>query len=220
MIGRRALVAAGFSLGAAVSLNACSRTPTEPTMTSSAPGADPTPGAGGRVVLAYFSRAGENYFNGGRINLEVGNTEVVANLIAAAADVDVYRIEAADPYPASYDRTVARNVQEEQANARPAIANPLPDLSAYTTLVLGCPVWNVQTPMIMRTFVEGVDLAGKTVHPFVTYAVSGMGQVRSNYTSLLPNTTVTEGLAVRGEEAKDSGPDVRAWLRQLGLAGS
>jgi hypothetical protein len=32
--------------------------------------------AGNTVLLAYFSRAGENYYNGDRIDLEVGNTEV------------------------------------------------------------------------------------------------------------------------------------------------
>jgi hypothetical protein len=40
----------------------------------------PTP-AGSRVLLAYFSRAGENYHYGGRKNLTIGNTEVLAGLI-------------------------------------------------------------------------------------------------------------------------------------------
>jgi hypothetical protein len=31
-----------------------------------------------RILLAYFSRPGENYYYGGRRNLEVGNTEVLA----------------------------------------------------------------------------------------------------------------------------------------------
>ena len=31
-----------------------------------------------RILLAYFSRAGENYYYGGRRDLEVGNTEVLA----------------------------------------------------------------------------------------------------------------------------------------------
>ena len=38
--------------------------------------------------------------------------------------------------------------------------------------------------MIMNTFVEGVDLRGKTVLPFVTYAVSGMGSTIGDYTRL------------------------------------
>jgi len=169
------------------------------------------------LLLAYFSRTGENYSYGGRIDLEVGNTQVVAEMIAAAISVDAYRIEAADPYPDDYERTVERNVREEIEDARPEIANPLPHLSDYDIILLGSPVWNVQTPMIMRTFVENVELAGKTVHPLVTFAMSGMGRVRGDYTALLPHTTVTEGLAVQGEEAAHGGGDVEAWLRQLGL---
>lgn len=32
--------------------------------------------AGGSVLLAYFSRPGENYYHGDRIDLAVGNTQV------------------------------------------------------------------------------------------------------------------------------------------------
>jgi flavodoxin len=217
---RRGFLRTGLLLTAtAVSLAACAPTRTEETMPTPTPTPQGTtpPASGGRVLLAYFSRAGENYYYGDRIDLEVGNTQVVAEMIAAAISVDVYRIEPADPYPDDYERTVERNVQEERDDARPAIANPLPDLSDYDILLLGSPVWNVQTPMIMRTFVENVELAGKTVHPFVTFAVSGMGRVRSDYTELLPDTTVTEGLAVQGEESAQAGAEVDAWLRQLGL---
>jgi hypothetical protein len=35
--------------------------------------------------------------------------------------------------------------------------------------------------MIMRTFVEALDFTGKTVLPFVTHAVSGMGRVADEY---------------------------------------
>ena len=76
------------------------------------------------MLLAYFSRAGENYHYGGRRDLKVGNTEVLARMIAGLTTVDVYRIGAADPYPDSYDATVARNVAEQDDNARPAIADP------------------------------------------------------------------------------------------------
>jgi hypothetical protein len=59
-----------------------------------------------RILLAYFSRPGENYWNGGRRNLKIGNTEVLARAIGARLDCDVHRIEAVDPYPAGYDETV------------------------------------------------------------------------------------------------------------------
>jgi hypothetical protein len=71
--------------------------------------------------------------------------------------------------------------------------------------------------MIMCTFVEGVDLSGKTIFPFVTYAVSGLGRTVDDYTRLCPRSTIGEGLAVRGEEATDARADVEAWLRKIGL---
>jgi flavodoxin len=222
-MNRRDFLRTGLLLTAtAVSLTACTPTPTEETMESTTPTPDATltPTTGNRVLLAYFSRPGENYYYGDRIDLEVGNTQVVAEMIAAAITVDTFRIEPADPYPDDYEQTVQRNVQEENDNARPEIANPLPDLSRYSTVLLGCPVWNSQTPMIMRTFVESVDLAGKTLHPFVTFAVSGMGRVRRDYSDLLPDTAITDGLAVQGEEARQARGDVDTWLRGLGLASS
>lgn len=82
--------------------------------------------SGKRVLLAYFSRAGENYYNGGRTDLKTGNTEVLARMISEHIECDVHRIEAADAYSDDYDATVARNVREQDADARPAIANPCP----------------------------------------------------------------------------------------------
>jgi hypothetical protein len=81
-------------------------------------------GGGGRVLVAYFSRPGENWWIGGRRDLEVGNTEVLVRAIRARLDCDVHRIRAADPYPDDYDATVRRNVREQDADARPPIANP------------------------------------------------------------------------------------------------
>jgi flavodoxin len=170
-----------------------------------------------RALLVYFSRPGENYSYGDRVNLEVGNTKVAAGMIRDLVDVDEYEIIAIDPYPEGYEATVQRNVQEENEDERPAIAGPLPDLAAYDTILLGSPVWNVQAPMIMRTFIESVDLTGKTIHPFVTYAVSRMGRVRDDYAEKLPDTTVTEGLAIQGETVRDARPDIQQWLQSIGL---
>lgn len=167
--------------------------------------------------MAYFSRAGQNYWNGGRRVLQVGNTAVIAGMISDLADVDVYRIEAADPYPFGYEPTVQRNWREVQADARPVIARPLPSLRDYGTILLGSPVWAGQEPMIMRTFIDGTDLAGKVIHPFVSYAVSQMGSVSSDYTRLCPGAAISNGLAIRGEETRQGQPDVRAWLSRIGL---
>jgi flavodoxin len=170
-----------------------------------------------RVLLAYFSRAGENYWYGGRRTLEVGNTQVVAEMIASSVRVDDYRIEAADPYPDNYDATVERNVAEQRGDARPAVAGTLPDTAGYDVVLLGSGIWNVRPPMIMSTFAEQADLAGTTIYPFVTYAVSGLGSTIEEYRRLRPDATIGTGLAVRGEEVADTRPQVETWLRQIGL---
>ncbi len=189
------------------------------------PAAQPTPTAigrssgsnGSKVLLVYFSRAGENYYYGGRTRLAVGNTEVLAGMIRRLINCDVYRIEAREPYSDDYEETVARNVREQQADTRPAIANPLASIQPYDIVLLGSPIWNVRAPMIMTTFVEGFDFTGKTVFPFTTYAMSGLGTTIRDYTASCPGATLGAGLAVRGEEVRDAGAAVESWLRRIGL---
>jgi len=161
--------------------------------------------------------AGENYYYGGRKDLQVGNTEVFARMISELIDCDEYRIEAADPYPASYDATVRRNVDEQDADARPAIANRLASIEQYDVVLLGSPIWNVRAPMIMSTFTDSYEFTGKTVHPFVTYAVSGLGSTVRDYATSCPGARIGEGLPVRGEEVPQHRAGAESWLRAAGL---
>lgn len=170
-----------------------------------------------RVLLAYFSRAGENYYYGERTYLDVGNTEVLAGMIGQLIGCDVHRIEPADPYSENYLETVDRNVREQEANARPAILNALTSINSYDIVLLGSPIWNVRAPMIMTTFVEGFDFTGKTIFPFTTHAGSGLGTTVRDYTASCPGAIIGAGLAVRGEEVRDAGADVEAWLRSIDL---
>jgi len=216
---RRTVLTGSLTLGAGALIAGCSSSPPAGVPATQPRDRPPpsTPAAASRVALVYFSRAGENYYYGDRINLKVGNTEVVSDIISAALSADVYRIEAADPYPADYDATVERNKREQDQDARPVIAGALPTLAGHDTVLLGSPIWNVRPPMIMRSFIEAVDLRGKTILPFVTYAVSGMGSTVSDYTRLCPDSTIGEGLAIRGEEAHDARSSVADWLRRTRL---
>jgi flavodoxin len=171
----------------------------------------------GRVLLAYFSRAGENYYYGGRTDRTVGNTEVLAGMIKDRFNCEVHRIEAADPYPDSYDATVARNVREQNGSARPAIANPLPAIDQYDTVLLASGIWNVRAPMIMTTFAESYDFTGKTIHRIATHAMSGLGNTESDYAKSCSGGVIGQGLAVKGEEVRDAGPDIDSWLQRIGL---
>jgi flavodoxin len=170
-----------------------------------------------KVLIAYFSRAGENYYYGGTRDIEIGNTEVLATMIANHVVADVYRIRAASPYPHSYEATVRRNVREQNADARPRIANPLKSIDDYDVILLGSPIWNVRPPMIMSTFAESFDFSGKTIHPFVTYAISELGTTMETYGALSTGASISAGLAVRGETVRQADSQVRAWLRRIDL---
>ena len=58
------------------------------------------PPTGTKVLVAYFSRTGENYGVG---VIEKGNTEIIAEMIAEKAGGDLFRIESVNAYPSGYD---------------------------------------------------------------------------------------------------------------------
>jgi flavodoxin len=186
--------------------------------TAARPSATATTAApGSRTLLAYFSRAGENYYYGGRRNLQVGNTEVVARMIEELAAVDVFRIEPARPYPTDYEQTVELNRQEQADYVMPELAQAPPALDGYDTVLLGSPVWSSAAPRIMWSFLEAVDLSGKTLLPFVTHAVSGLNRIPEAYGDALPDTTIGDGLAIQGETAGEARPQVQQWLSSARL---
>lgn len=52
------------------------------------------------ILVAYFSRADENYSVG---TVEVGNTQILAEFIADEVGADSFHIETVNAYPAGYD---------------------------------------------------------------------------------------------------------------------
>ena len=69
----------------------------------------------------------------------------------------------------------------------------------------------------MTTFTESYDFTGKTVHPFVTYAISGLGSTERVYTASCAGARIGPGMPVQGEEVAQHRDDVEAWLRQTKL---
>ena len=53
-------------------------------------------------LILYFSRAGENYYEGDLKVVEKGNTEVVADYIKEITNGDVFKVEPEIPYPEDY----------------------------------------------------------------------------------------------------------------------
>jgi flavodoxin len=218
---RRTFLCAGATCAANLALVACSsalqRTNAAPRASSEDSGTRASK-PGGKVLLVFFSRAGENYYYGGRTELTVGNTEVVANMIRDAIGCDVFQIQPVDPYPHDYEATVQRNVREQNENARPEIADLPASIDDYDTVLIGSPIWNVRAPRIMLTFAERYDFTDKAVFPFTTHAMSGLGRVVDEYIEACRGAKLGEGLAIQGELAAESRADVVAWLQRIGYA--
>lgn len=71
--------------------------------------------------------------------------------------------------------------------------------------------------MVMWTFAERLNSAGKTLYPVTTHAVSGLSGVPAVYEQTCPGAVIREGLTVQGEEVQDARTAVDTWLSGLGL---
>ena len=174
--------------------------------------------AGSSILVVYFSRTGEQYGVG---VIDEGNTAIVANMIIDATGADSFEILPEDDYyPMTYDELTDVARQEQNENARPAYAGDVPDLSQYSTIFIGAPVWWGDWPMICYTFFENEDLSGKTLYPFSTHAGSGLSGFDSKLSSAVPDSTVGEGLSIEGTDCQNDREGTRSkvenWLSGLG----
>ena len=147
-----------------------------------------------------------------------GNTGVVADMIAQATGADLFSIRTVEQYPDTYDATIDQGQQEQSDGARPELATHLENLDSYDTIFLGFPNWWGDMPMAVYTFLDEVDLSGKTVIPFVTSGGSGFSNTISTIQQMEPQATVREGLSISGSSATGAQQQVESWLSELGLA--
>ena len=166
-----------------------------------------------KTLIAYFSRKGDNYVGGKIVNLPVGNTEVAAKKIAELTGGDLFAIKTAHGYAEDYTTCTEEAKAELQANARPELADAVPDLSAYDVIYLGYPNWWGTAPMGVFTFLESVDFSVKTIRPFCTHEGSGMGQSERDIKKACPTAKVEKGLALRGASVCRADKDIEIWLR-------
>jgi flavodoxin len=171
------------------------------------------------TLLVYFSSAGENWEVG---VVEKGNTRIAAEYIAAATGADSFEIIPSEPYPSDYMETVAVAEEEKKNNARPEIQNDVENWDSYDTIILGYPIWHGDMPMIVYTFLESHDFAGKTVYPFNTHGGSGLAGTPDRIRSVIPGADVKDGLALSGKTVQNDfaavQSDIDAWIKENGLA--
>ena len=156
--------------------------------------------AGRKILIAYFSRAGENYSVG---VIDKGNTAIVAELIAEQTGGNLFEIVPVVPYPVGYEEMKTVSTREKDSNARPEIANAVENWDEYDVVFLGYPIWYGDMPMIVYNFLESYDFSGKTVIPFNTHEGSGQSGTQGRIASTIPDATVLSGIAIRGATAQN-----------------
>ncbi|WP_278503314.1 flavodoxin [Mitsuokella multacida] len=166
-----------------------------------------------KILIAYYSRKGQNYVNGSIKNLAKGNTERVAEFIQQAVGGDLFEIQTVKEYAADYTQCTLEAKAELRAKARPQLKEYPDSLDGYDTIFLGYPNWWGTMPMACYTFLEKYDWSGKTMIPFCTHEGSGMGGSEREIKKTCPEAVLKKGLPIHGAEAAASEAEVAAWAK-------
>ena len=162
-------------------------------------------GQGKKALVVYYSRT--------------GNTREIANQIHRSVGGDIVEIETVNPYPSDYKETTTKAKQELESGYKPPIKTKIATIASYDIVFVGSPIWwgTIATPVM--TFLSEHDVSGKTIAPFVTHGGSALGRSVTDVAKFCPQSTILDGLAILGRDAKTSQNDVASWLRKLGMAG-
>ena len=159
----------------------------------------------GKVLVAYFSRTGEQYGVG---RITEGNTAIIAKMIANKTDGDLFEIKVKnDNYPDGYNALVEYAKKEKQQKLRPEIIGKVEEFDKYDTVFIGYPNWWADMPMPVYTFIESSDFSNKKVYHFATH--EGSGGVKR------------DGFAIYGHiaqnEKDEADKKVSEWLKSIGF---
>lgn len=159
-------------------------------------------GSGKEVLVVYFSAT--------------GTTKGIAEKIAAAADAEIYEINAAQAYTdedLDYNDPDSRtSVEQNDDTARPEIGSDTISLEGYDTVFIGFPIWWGREPRIMDTFVESYRFDGITMIPFCTSGSSSIGNSGYNLAECAGSGNWLEG---RRFDADASEEEIEEWIRGL-----
>jgi len=136
-----------------------------------------------KTLVAYFSASGV--------------TRRLAERLAGAIGADIHEIVPEVPYTQAdldwQDPRSRSSVEMKDKSSRPAVASKVDDMGQYDTVFVGFPIWWYVAPTIVNTFLEQYDLAGKTVVPFATSGMSGMGNTNAELAGSCAGAVLKDG---------------------------
>ena len=110
--------------------------------------------------------------------------------MAKEIGADLYEIRPKEPYTErDLDWTNKKSrstVEMNDQGSRPELAEAVPDVSGYDTILLGFPVWWYVEPRIVDTFLDGAAIEGKRIVAFATSGGSNVAKCVSHMRSTTP----------------------------------
>lgn len=151
------------------------------------------------ILIAYFSAT--------------GSTAQVADFIRINTDGVMFEIEPQLPYTAEdldYSNNKCRSKTEQNDDKMRVEINSIPsNMGDFDIVYIGYPIWYGYAPKAVYTFIENVDLSGKTIIPFCTSEQTGIKDSVKDIKKLAPNSKWKSGKRFKPSTTLK---DVNAWL--------
>ena len=166
-------------------------------------------------LIIYYSRKGENYWNGSIKDIKKGNTEIVAEFIQKAVGGDLFEVDTVKPYDKDYYVCIEEAKAELRENARPELKEYIESIADYDNIFVCGPCWWGTYPMAIFTQLEKLDFAGKKVMAVMTHEGSGLGSSERDLKKICTGAKFGKGIAVHGADASNSESVVAAWAKKV-----
>ncbi len=99
----------------------------------------------------------------------------------------------------------------------PDLKTEVEGIESYEIVFVGYPNWWGTIPRPVAAFLSKHNFSGKTIVPFCTHEGSHLGRSVMDIKELCPQSTILDGLAVRGRAVKSAQNEVSNWLRKIGM---
>ena len=148
---------------------------------------------------------------------QTSNTEQVANEIASRLNADKEAIVAVNPYDGDFHATIERCMQEREQGVLPEIQPVAANLDDYDVIFLGYPVWFGTFAPPVITWLNSVDLSGKTIVPFCTFGSGGLDSSTRDLAAKQPNANILPGYGVRAARLAAMPKEIDQFLKANGF---
>jgi flavodoxin len=156
---------------------------------------------GGKTLVAYFSAT--------------GTTKKAAEQLAEIIGADLYEIEPEQPYTDAdldwHNDQSRSSVEMKDLSSRPAIKGTVENLADYDKVYIGFPIWWYTAPTIINTFIESIDIAGKTAIAFCTSGGTGISGCENDLKNAYPEANWKPGKRLFGRESDD---EIINWVNE------